>query len=87
MLNDKIMGRYDGGPVTTDEDADWIILGFGDTEKGYTVGLVEFGEVHGSWWSKTRRAAENLMAEKRLEQRTLGEMLRTEERGHAYERV
>ena len=84
---DTAMGRYDGAFPRSEEDADWVIILTGDPDGGYVVGLVEWGEVRGTWMTRTKRAAEGILEEKRREQRTLGEMLRREERGYAYTSV
>ena len=84
---DTAMGKYDGTFPKSEEDADWMIILTGDTDNGYVVGLMEWGEVRGVWSTCTKRAAEAILEEKRREQRTLGEMLRREERGYAYTSV
>ena len=87
MMNDKAMGRYDGAPISNEEEADWIVMGYGDPKEGYVIGLVEFGEVRGTWSAHTHGGATAIFDEKRMEQRVLGEMLREEERGFAYEKA
>ena len=82
--NDTVMGRYDGERIEGEQDADWILICTGDQEEGYLVGLVEFGEVKGSWYMRSYNAAQSLMEEKRREQRKLGEEYRKEVNGQAY---